>query len=138
MKQIHALLGSVILAIALAVPVMATDKEPVAKTLFTNVNVFDGMNEKLINNANVLVEGNLIKQVSTQAIKADGATVIDGGGRTLMPGLIDTHQHLAQGGLTVAQLLTGNIYYIGVAQGKYATETLMRGVTTVRDPGGNA
>jgi imidazolonepropionase-like amidohydrolase len=117
---------------------LAEEAKPVAKTLFTNVNVFDGEHEKLINNANVLIEGNLIKQVSTQPISADGATVVDGKGRTLMPGLIDTHQHLAQGGLTVAQMLTGNIYYIGIAQGKYATETLMRGVTTVRDPGGDS
>ena len=62
-----------------------------ATTLFTNVNVFDGLNEKLIENANVLAEGNKIKTVSTRKIDASGATVIDGGGRTLMPGLIDAH-----------------------------------------------
>ena len=55
--------------------------------------VFDGVNEKLIENANVLIEGNLIKTVSTDPIKAKGATVIDGGGRTLMPGLTDCHWH---------------------------------------------
>jgi imidazolonepropionase-like amidohydrolase len=119
-------------------PTLAEDADAKPQVLFTNVNVFDGTNEKLIENANVLVEGNLIKQVSTDAIEAEGATVIDGGGRTLMPGLIDTHQHLSQGGLTVAELLTSNVYYIGIAQGKYATETLMRGVTTVRDPGGDS
>lgn len=48
----------------------------------------DGKDEKLVNNASVLVEGNLIKQVSVKAIKADGATVIDGKWRTLMPRLI--------------------------------------------------
>ena len=35
------------------------------------------------------VESNLIKTVSTDAIDAPNATVIDGGGRTLMPGLIE-------------------------------------------------
>jgi len=138
MKRILTVTSLFLLVLALTVTAIAADKAPAAKTLFTNVNVFDGEHEKLINKANVLVEGNLIKQVSTQAIKADGATVVDGKGRTLMPGLIDTHQHLAQGGLTVPQLLTGNVYYIGIAQGKYATETLMRGVTTVRDPGGDS
>ena len=48
-----------------------------------------------IENANVLIEGNLIKTVSTSPIDAGGATVIDGGGRTLMPGLIDAHVHLS-------------------------------------------
>jgi len=122
----------------LSAPSFAAYNASVSKTLFTNVNVFDGKHDKLINKANVLVEGNLIKQVSTRTISAEGATVIDGKGRTLMPGLIDTHMHLAQGGLTVPQLLMGNVYYIGIAQGKYATETLMRGVTTVRDPGGDS
>ena len=114
------------------------DQAAKPKTLFSNVHVFDGVHEKRIENAYVLVEGNLIKQISAQKITADGAMVIDGGGRTLMPGLIDTHSHLNQGGLTVPQLLTGNVYYIGIAQGKFATETLLRGVTTVRDPGGDS
>ena len=72
-------------------PALAQDQSPI---LITNVNVFDGKNEALIENANVLIEGNLIKTVSTDAIEADGAKVIDGGGRTLMPGLIDAHVHL--------------------------------------------
>jgi imidazolonepropionase-like amidohydrolase len=57
-------------------------------------NVFDGVSETLLKNANVLVGGNLIKAVSTKPITAEGATVIDGGGRTLMPGLIDAHFHI--------------------------------------------
>ncbi|MGB5498517.1 MAG: amidohydrolase family protein, partial [Maribacter sp.] len=70
---------------------IAQDKP--AQTLINNVNIFDGENEKLIENANVLIEGNLIKTISTSPIKAKGATVIDGGGRTLMPGLTDAHWH---------------------------------------------
>ena len=49
--------------------------------LITNVHVFDGKNEKRLMNASVLVEGKLIKEVSTGPVKADGATVIDGGGQ---------------------------------------------------------
>src|SRR5262245_3052296 len=125
-------------ALMFAAPAFAQQSAPKPQTLFTNVHVFDGVNEKRIENANLLIEGNLIKQISTAKIDAPGATVINGGGRTLMPGLIDTHQHLNQGGLTPADLLTGNVFYIGIAQGKYATGTLMRGVTTVRDPGGDS
>jgi len=44
-------------------------------------------------NANVLVEGNLIKQVSQEGIGAAGATVIDGG-RTLTTRFIDAHTHI--------------------------------------------
>jgi imidazolonepropionase-like amidohydrolase len=46
-------------------------------------NVFDGVSETLLKNANVLVGGNLIKAVSTKPITAQGATqikVLAGGG----------------------------------------------------------
>uniref|UniRef100_UPI003D0C3383 amidohydrolase family protein n=1 Tax=Roseibium sp. TaxID=1936156 RepID=UPI003D0C3383 len=72
---------------------LAQDKPP--QTLITNVHIFDGVSEQRTENASVLIEGNRIKTISTDAISADSATVIDGGGRTLMPGLADTHVHLA-------------------------------------------
>jgi imidazolonepropionase-like amidohydrolase len=72
-----------------AVTVPDTD-EP--KTLFTNVQVFDGVTDGR-SAVDVLVQGNLIKQVGA-GIDAPGATVIDGGGRTLMPGLIEMHTHI--------------------------------------------
>ena len=81
-------------AFALA-PAQAADAEKPAVTIFTNVKVFNGSDDKLID-ADVLVEGNLIKQVGKN-LKADGATVIDGDGRTLMPGLIESHTHLVGG-----------------------------------------
>jgi hypothetical protein len=49
--------------------------------VFTNVKVFNGTDNKLID-ADVLVEGNLIKKVGKN-LNADGATVIDGGWRQL-------------------------------------------------------
>ena len=66
--------------------------------LFTNVHIFDGINEKRIENANVLVEGNLITAVSAEPLAAANAVIIDGGGRTLMPGLIDSHSHINMNG----------------------------------------
>jgi len=80
------------LFVASATAAVAQDAPP--QTLITNVHVFDGKNAQRIENASVLIEGNLIKMVSTDRIETDGATVIDGGGRTLMPGLIDAHVHL--------------------------------------------
>ena len=54
-------------------------------TFFTNVKIFNGIDNELLD-VDVLVEGNVIKQVGN-IVSAPGATVIDGGGRTLMPGL---------------------------------------------------
>ena len=68
----------------LASPTQARDKEELPQVLFTNVNIFNGTEDKLYENHQVLVEGNLIKAISASEIETrDGATVIDGGGRTL-------------------------------------------------------
>ncbi|WP_425087277.1 hypothetical protein [Stappia sp.] len=56
----------------------ALAQESLPQTLITNVHVFDEVNEARIENASVLIEGNLISAVSTDPIEADGATVIDG------------------------------------------------------------
>ena len=63
----------VVLGLMLVLPALAQDAKtaPKAKTLFTNVHVFDGKTENRFMNANVLVEGNMIKAVSTDPIEAD-------------------------------------------------------------------
>ena len=81
-------------AVSLAASMSFAQDDTLPQTLFTNVHVFDGVNEARIENASVLVEGNLIKEISTDAIDAPDATVIDGEGRTLMPGMHDQHVHL--------------------------------------------
>ena len=119
-----------------AAPSMAQqDNFPI---LFTNVHVFDGVNEERIENANVLVVGNLIAEVSTEPVAAANARVIDGGGRTLMPGLIDAHVHMT---ITepVADLRDNfDWMYWGAVSTVEAEKMLLRGFTTVRDAGGPA
>jgi imidazolonepropionase-like amidohydrolase len=113
--------------------------QPVPKrTLITNALIFDGTSDALTAPMSVLVEGDKIKQIADIIDAPEGATVIDANGRTLMPGLIDSHQHLSQGGLTQADLYFGNLYYIGIAQSKFAYGALMRGLTSVRDPAGDS
>ena len=110
-----------------------------AVTLFKNVRIFDGKSEKLTDPSNVMVSANIIKRVSSGSIQppADAdVTVIDGGGRTLMPGLIDAHWHAMLIRPTPAQALAGDFGYTNIAAGAEATDTLLRGFTTVRDVGG--
>lgn len=130
-------LGLALAAIAVVTPAFATQEAPTPTTLFTNVDVFDGVNEKRIMNANVLVEGNLIKQVSVAKIDAPGATVIDGGGRTLMPGLIDAHWHVMFSEPTFPELMNADIGWLTLLGVRGARDTLLRGFTTVRDVGGS-
>lgn len=74
--------------------VVAHAQEGPPPILFTNVDVFDGFGPDLIEDANVLVEGNVITQVSTDPIEVEGAFVVDSTGKTMTPGFIDMHQHV--------------------------------------------
>src|SRR5215469_11202844 len=108
-------------------------------TLFQNVRVFDGKNLTLIGPTNVLVRGNTIEKISNVPIPADrsgNTQIINGGGRTLIPGLIDAHWHAMLVRPPVASLLTVDTGYLNLLAGAEATDTLMRGFTTVRDMGG--
>jgi len=105
--------------------------------LFQNVRVFDGTGNALSAPSHVLVRGNVIEQISTTPIAAEsGSTIIAGGGRTLMPGLTDMHWHAMLVRSTPAQSLFGNLGFNYLTAGAEATDTLMRGFTTVRDMGG--
>ncbi len=127
------------LLVAMVAATSVSAQQDPARTLITNVHVFDGVNDGRIENANVLIEGNLIAAVSTDPISAEGATVIDGGGRTLIPGLIDVHWHTtyAYTPATVLIFNQGDMSEVAIRSMTGAKETLMRGFTTVRDPGGN-
>ena len=65
-------------------------------TLFTNVRILDGTGQNPYAGS-VLVQGNRIRQVgrSTAAIASTGASVIDGAGATLMPGMCEAHTHFS-------------------------------------------
>ncbi len=128
------------LAVSLVAPVAAQAVQP-ATVLFDNVRVFDGKSASLTGPSNVLVRGNRIEKISTAPLPAEatkGATVIDGGGRTLMPGLIDAHWHAMLVRPSPAQALTADLGYTTLLAAAEATDTLMRGFTTVRDLGGPA
>lgn len=69
-------------------------------TLFSNVRVFDG--ERTETNRDVLVQGGTIVRIGTKLVPPAGASVVDGTGKTLLPGLIDAHTHAWGAALTTA------------------------------------
>ena len=108
-------------------------------TLFRNVRIFDGRSPVLSNGSNVLVRGATIESISTQSIDpghSEHRVEIDGGGRVLMPGLIDAHWHAMLASMPIAAMMTADIGYLNLVAGEQATRTLHRGFTTVRDAGG--
>src|ERR1700732_4635765 len=106
-------------------------------TLFQNVRIFDGKSGSLSAPSSVLVKGNTIERISTTPIAIEpGVAVIAGNGRTLMPGLIDAHWHAMLIRPNPVQADTGDAGYNNIAAGVEATDTLLRGFTTIRDVGG--
>ena len=106
---------------------------------FSNVRIFDGRSDHLSEPRNVLVRGNKIERISAEQIPTDrraDTVLIDGGGRTIMPGLIDVHWHAMLVRPTPSAAMADDIGYTNLVAGDEATDTLMRGFTTVRDLGG--
>lgn len=130
---------SLVLWLLLALPLCAQSSPPAATVLFENVRIFDGKSASLSGPFHVLVRGNKIEKISSQPIPTDkrGDTVIiNGAGRTLMPGLIDAHTHVMFATLAQQTLLTSDVGFVNVAAVRTANEMLMRGFTSIRDLGG--
>lgn len=71
---------------------VAVSKQQATDTFaIRDVRLFDG--ERVLDHRNVIVEAGRIKQVTDSATEIDETTVVDGRGRTLIPGLFDSHVH---------------------------------------------
>jgi imidazolonepropionase-like amidohydrolase len=122
-----------------AVPVTPSVPASAPVTLFKNVRIFDGKAPQLSALSNLLVRGNLIERVSRDAITlppGTAATVVDGNGRTLMPGLIDVHAHLSFRDMPMLLMMTADPNYLQLRQAVRGREMLMSGFTSVRDVAG--
>ncbi len=85
-----------LLSCAAAAPTLAAPK-PVApsQTLIRHVTVFDGIRK--LGERSVLIEGKLIASTDYRGKILPTMRVIDGRGKTLLPGLIDSHIHAYAG-----------------------------------------
>ena len=105
-----------------------------------NANLIDGNGGPVINDAAVLIDGERIVSAGPRAATTwpEGTEVVDVTGLTIMPGLIDCHDHLASKNYDMASRwgLTEptSLGYLRTA--KVLEETLLAGYTCVRDAGG--
>ena len=139
MKPITAAIVGVLSLAATYAGAQDATQAPAAATLFQNVRIFDGKSATLSASSNVLVRGNIIERISIAPIPTDrraDTRIIDGGGRTLMPGLIDAHAHMAQSVVPQALIISADPNYTMLRQGKAAGEMLLRGFTSARDLSG--
>ncbi len=104
--------------------------------LFRNVQLLDPGKDELLGGQEVLVEGEVIRELSDRPIQPANATVIDGGGRTLMPGLIDCHVHVFLSELNIRNLEHVPLTLMTARAAELMRGMIDRGFTTVRDTGG--
>ena len=71
---------------------------------FRNFEMLDPEVGELRGGHELVVEGDQIREVSARPIKLATASVIDCGGRTLMPGLIDGHVHVVLSDVVIPNL----------------------------------
>jgi adenine deaminase len=110
--------------LAVSAPDRGYAQSPPTTVLFQNVRVFDGKATTLSAPTNVLVRGNTIEKITTADIPTDrsaATTIINGNGRTLMPGLSDMHWHAMLVRPTPPQLLASDIGYTNLLAGAEAS-----------------
>jgi imidazolonepropionase-like amidohydrolase len=107
-----------------------------SQTVFRNLQLLDPEHDEVRGGYELLVEGDTIKEVSSRPIRADNAQVIDCGGRTLMPGLIDSHVHVCLSEVYLRQLENIPLTLMTARAIDLMRGMLDRGFTTVRDTGG--
>src|SRR5262245_2088610 len=106
-----------------------------ARTLITNASLLDPERATVTPDSSVLVEGDRIADVGPR-LSAQNARIVDAGGRTVMPGLIDCHVHLIAAGAHLGEVAEWSPIYVAAHAGQIARGMLRRGFTTVRDAGG--
>ncbi|TAJ31567.1 MAG: amidohydrolase family protein [Bosea sp. (in: a-proteobacteria)] len=84
----------------------------------------------------LLVEGDRVRELSDKPIRSAAADVIDCGGRTLMPGLIDSHVHVFLSEVYIRTMESMPLTLMTARAVRLMKGMLDRGFTSVRDTGG--
>jgi imidazolonepropionase-like amidohydrolase len=102
---------------------------------FTNAKIFDGLHDRLATGLNVVIEGDRIVEISDRPARPD-SDVIDCGGRTLMPGLIDAHIHAHALDVNPQRIHEAPPTLYAHFANDMLRKMLDRGFTSARDTGG--
>jgi len=134
MKSALKIIASLLLTLALCSSTIAQSNDPKPSVLITNTNIFDGKSDTLNKGMSVLIEGNQITKIGKSIAAPPGAAVIDGGGRTLMPGIIGAHEHIMLQ-LSYSEFYSVDDRYFAIVATQTARTYLMNGWTSIRDIG---
>src|ERR1700719_4381112 len=103
---------------------------------FKNFEMLDPEASELRGGHELIVEGGSIREISARPIKLEKASVVDCGGRTVMPGLIDSHVHVVLSDVVLRNLESVPLTLMTARAADLMRRMLDRGFTSVRDTGG--
>ena len=103
---------------------------------FKNFQMLDPEAGELQGGFELVVDGDKIAEVSNKPVKSAQADVVDCGGRTLMPGLIDSHVHVVLSEVSLRNLESVPLTLMTARAASLMLGMLNRGFTSVRDTGG--
>lgn len=114
---------------------------PTQTIVFENAQVLDVNAGALIPGQRVWVKGKKIERIEPMQAEAPSGgtsdvTVVDVGGKTLMPGLCDAHVHVMAWTANIRELVNASPHYNAARSADVLRGMLMRGFTTVRDGAG--
>ena len=100
------------------------------RVLDTGTGAYTGATRVLV------VDGRITAVGGEEVVAPDGAEVVDAGGRTVMPGLVDAHVHVTAATADLSAQAEWSPAYVTAHAGRIMAGMLARGFTSVRDVGG--
>jgi imidazolonepropionase-like amidohydrolase len=131
-----ALVASVLLPSSALVPRSSSQSSSSHATILHAARLLDVTTGKITSPGEILVEGNLIREVGAKVSRPADAPIIDLGDTTLLPGLIDAHVHLfLHPGAEDLQTVEESVPQRTITATLAARDDLMAGFTAERDMG---
>lgn len=127
---IQILIGAGVTAFVLIKYLVRPKRKKTSGYVIKNVHIIVGDGTEL-SDRNVYIRDGVIKEISAEEIVVKTAQVIDGAGKTLMPGLIDCHVHIQ--GLNNRSDKDSDAFLYGTMPGIFKERILPYGITTVKD-----
>ena len=101
-----------------------------------NARLFDAASGEMRPGSTLVIEGDRFVEITQQSLQVDDASVIDAGGRAVLPGLIDAHVHVVAASHDLVGLALQPPSLVSAQSSQIMREMLHRGFTSVRDAAG--